>query len=452
MWTPRFAGSDSEPLYRQIIQALADDVASGRLAAGTVLPPHRALAERLGVARATVAQAYTEAAQLGLLRSHVGRGTVVLSPDSGQRPFSTLLEAPTTFNDLSTNWPLSKIDPDPAEALRTLARRPDRMALLRYQPHVGMRRHRRLGVEWARRFGVTASEDQVLVCAGAQHALFAVLAHLLEPKDVLLVEEWSYPGLHGIAETLRIRLVPVPMDAEGLSPHALEAACRRHRAKALYCMPTAHNPLGMVLSSARRQQLAQIARRCNLTLVEDDAHRLLVPDPPPPLYEAASERTFFIASTSKALCAGLRVAFLIAPSAHVAAVARHLWATHWMVSPIGPEIVGIWTEAGTADRTIQLKRREAAVRQRLAAKVFAAHRTLAHPNALHLWLWLPLGWQADELAAQARQQNIAVTPSSAFWMGSKQPRQAIRIALGGVDSRKELKRGLERLAQLIDSG
>jgi DNA-binding transcriptional MocR family regulator len=449
IWIPRLGGPPGAPVYRRIVQAISDDIAAGRLSAGDRLPPHRDLTDRLEVARGTVAKAYAEAGKLGLLRSGVGSGTFVLAPDSGGRPYSTLLEPPVIWSDLTTNYPLADIDPDPADALRELSVRPDRMALMRYQSNLGMRRHRLAGVGWARRLGVETELDGVIICSGAQHALFVTLAHLTEPGDAVLVEEWSYPGLHGIAETLRLRLVPVRMDREGIDPGSLDHACRTQRARALFCMPTVHNPTGAVLSAARRARVAEIARQHDLRIIEDAAHRLLAADPPPPLHHFAPERTYFIASTSKILGAGLRVAFLVAPPAEIRALSRHVWATQWMVSPLGAEVVTIWLEQGVADRTLRRKRREAARRQGLARRILAGHDIQAHPSALHLWLKVPRPQQAEQVVAEAGRQNIGVTPSSAFWMRAPPPPQAIRIALGGVDDRRALERSLRTLTRIL---
>lgn len=451
MWVPPLNGPEGASLYRQIVQGLADDVAAGRLIPGERLPPHRDLADRLGVARGTVAKAYAEAERLGLVRGGVGSGTFVLAPDAGTRAYSSLLEPPVIASDLTTNAPLSEVDADPAGALRELANRPDRMALLRYQSNFGMRRHRLAGTQWVARLGLPVAPDQVIVCSGAQHAIFVTLAHLTQPGDAVLVEEWSYPGLLGIAETLRLRLIPVRMDRSGLDPDSLERACREHRPRALYCMPTAHNPTGAVLPAPRRERIVAIARRRDLQIIEDAANRPLDPDPPPLIAGLAPERTFLVASTSKILGPGLRVAFLVAPAAAMQPIARHAWATIWMVCPLGPELFTIWQERGIVDRTLRLKRREAQRRQALARRISGLGALQAHPSALHAWLMLPRGRQAEHVAAEARREGIGVTPSSAFWMRSTPAPQAIRIALGGIDDRAALERGLRKLARLAGS-
>lgn len=449
MWKPQLADDTSRPLYRTIVQAISEDIAQGRLGIGARLPPHRELADELKIARGTVARAYREAEKLGLVRSDVGRGTYVLAPDIGARSYSSLLEPPVIGSDLSTNLPLTGIDPDPGGVLRRLAQRPDLKSLLRYHSPFGMGRHRLAGVRWLERMSVEATVDDVLLCAGAQHALFITLSHLKARARAIYVEELTYPGVHGVAEMLGLPMIAIAMDGEGMSAEGLERACRRHGPGVVYLMPTIHNPTGIVMSDARRSAIARLANAKGLFIIEDAANRMLATRPPPPVAHYAPERTFLIASVSKVLLPGLRVAFLVAPPSERAALARQVWATQWMVNPIGAEIVAMWVEDGTLARTVKRKRREAVRRQALARRVFADHSLQSHPESLHVWLWLPDHWRAERLLVESARQNIVVTPSSAFWTRRSAPPRAIRIALGGVDEIAELARGLATVAQIV---
>jgi DNA-binding transcriptional MocR family regulator len=433
-------------MFRQIVQALVDDISANRLPVGARLPPHRDLADELFIARGTVARAYSEAEKLGLVRSEVGRGTHVLAPDGGARPYSSLLEPPTVLRDLSTNLPLSGIDPDPSDVLRQLADRPDRKALFRYLPPDGAPRHRLAAVRWFERMAVDATVEDVVLCAGAQHALFVLVSHLAARAPALYVEELTYPGMHGIAEVLGLPLIPVTMDSEGMTPSGLARAARLHGPGVVYCMPTIHNPKGSVMSSARRASIAELARLHGLFVVEDASNRMFERAPPPPIRHYAKERTFLVASVSKVLFPGLRIAFIVGPQSERAAVVRRVWATEWMVGPLGAEIVTMWLDDGVVDQTLQRKRREAARRQRLARRIFGSSRVIAHPHALHLWLRLPAHMSTEKFVANAALHHVAVTPSSAFWTRSTPPPDAVRIALGGVDDPRELEGGLRTIA------
>lgn len=449
MWKPTLPATDKSPVYRRIVHALAGDIASGRLSVGARLPPHRDLADELSIARGTVARAYRDAEKLGLIRGEVGRGTLVIAPDAGDRPYASLLEAPTVLSDFSTNLPLTGIDPDPAAALQALAVRADRRALLRYLPPSGLQRHRIAGVRWLRRMGVDATAEQTLPCAGAQHALFITLQHLSSRSRVVYVDELSYPGILGIAELLSLSLIAVSADAGGMSPRELDRACRRHGPGALYLMPTIHNPTGVVMSDARRVSLCEVACAHQQFIIEDAANRMLLAKAPPSMRQLAPERTFLVASVSKIVAAGLRVAFLAAPEEHMPALVRQVWGTQWMVSPLGLEIVAMWLEDGSVDATLKRKRKEARRRQAVVQQVFGGRGYRAHPNALHVWVDLPKPWVSERLTEEAARQGIVVTPSSAFWTRKTPPPAAIRVALGGVERLRELEQGLEKLARII---
>lgn len=447
MWRPKIDWNSDVPIFRLLLQAIADDVASGELVAGARLPASRDLADLLGVARGTVAKAFVEAERLGLVQCDVGRGTFVLARDEGARPYASLIVGPTALSDLTANLPLPGLDPDPASALEAIARRPDRHLLFRYHAPAGAIRHRQAGAQWLERLGVSASGDQVLVCAGAQHAIFVALAHLTRRSKILYAEELSYPGLHSIRETLRMELVPVGMDADGIDPAALARALRRHGSGAIYLMPTIHNPTGAVLPAERREAIARLARQHDCAIIEDDANRLLAASPPNSFWHLAPERTFVVASVSKILSPGLRIGYLLAPAPDQAALLRHLWATHWMAGPLNAEIVAMWLNDGTVDRTIAAKRVEAKRRQSLTRTSLSGLRIEAHSTSLHAWVHLPSRLDSARALAATIDRGVVGTPAAAFWNRPTPPPNAIRIALASVPRRADLKRALRRLVE-----
>ena len=234
IWVPELA-SRSGPRYRAIADSLGHDIAAGRLPPGTRLPTHRWLADRLGVTVGTVTRAYAEAARRGLLSGEVGRGTFVrrAAEVGGDDP---IVEGASL--DLAHNHPpMPALGPFGDVLQRTLAvlsARPDLSALLGYPTDGGRLTYREAGAAWIERSGLRADPESVLVCAGSQHALTTVLATLLQPGDVLLTEALTYPGLQALANLLHVRLEGLALDRDGLRPDALEEACRRNPARALY--------------------------------------------------------------------------------------------------------------------------------------------------------------------------------------------------------------------------
>jgi DNA-binding transcriptional MocR family regulator len=447
IWKPSLP-SDGTSRYAAIVSALADDVAGGRLVAGDRLPTHRELADALGVAVGTVTRAYAEAERRGLVRGEVGRGTFV-----GAAPLGSTAAARATRRrgvvDLSVNVPVEGIAPDLAAVLRALVKRPDLADLLRYQPHAGAHRHRAAGAAWASRYGVTAVPEQVLVCAGAQHAMLTIFAALAQPGDRVLTEALTYPGMKALAGLLHLTLEGVAMDGDGLRPDALEDALVRSGAKFLYCMPTIHNPTGSVLPEARRRAIAELARAHAVTIIEDDVHRFLAPDAPPPLAHFAAERTYHIAGTSKAIAGGLRVAFVTAPRRAVEQIERSIWATTWMAAPLTAEIAATWIEDGTADRVAAAQRAEAAARQAIARAVLGDFVTATHPNALHLWLELPDPWRGESFARATLERGVAIAPAELFAVGRGSAPHAVRLGLGAARDRAELEHALGILRETV---
>ncbi len=448
IWTPE-ALDAKHARYLGIADALAADIANGRLHEGDRLPTHRELADALGIAIGTVTRAYAEAERRGLVRGEVGRGTFV-GPGIVRSPAAVTPAARDTgIVDLSLNFSVESIMPDLAATLRALAKRTDLVDLLRYQPHAGSLRHRAAGAAWASRFGLEARPAQVLVSAGAQHAMMAILSALARPGDRVLTEALTYPGMKALSSLLHLPLEGVAMDDEGLDVDALAASLESTGAKLLYCMPTIHNPAGGVLSEARRRAIAELARAHDVAIIEDDVHRFLVPDAPPPIAQLAPERTYYIAGTSKAIAGGLRVAFVVAPVEAVERLAQSIWATTWMAAPLTAEIAALWIDDGTAERVADLQREEAAARQRIARAVLGAQAVRSHPHALHVWLELPDPWRGESFARAALQRGVAVAPAELFAVGRAAIPHAVRIGLGAARDRDQLERALHVLVDTL---
>lgn len=445
IWQPRLRNSG--PRYLALVEALDADLAEGRLRPGDRLPPQRQLAGDLGVSLGTVTRAYAEAERRGLAWGEVGRGTF-----AGRRAVEDRFGTPPSGAiDLAHAWPLHALDPDLGAALRTVADRTDVGRLLEYGPNEGHWPHRAAGVLWASAQGIPASPERVVVCVGAQQAMHAVLGTLMEPGGVLLTEPVTYPGLRAVAAALHLRIVALPMDAEGIIPDAFDRACEARRPGALYTIPTIQNPTGRTLAEGRRREIADIARRHGVPIVEDEVHRLLSPEPPPAFSALAPELTFSILSLSKVVAGGLRIAFLVVPEGRATEVGRRIWATTWMAPPLMAEVASLWVHDGTALDTALRKRREAAERQVLAARELGGHHPGAAPHAYHIWLPLPGHWRLSDFALACERRGVAVSPSTTFAVSRAELDHAVRLSVVGPRTREELGRGLRVVAELLET-
>jgi len=452
-WFPDLSGHKG-PRYRAIAEALAQDVREGRLAAGTRLPTQRDLAWKLRVTIGTVSRAYGEAERRGLIVGEVGRGTYVRPPagPAAVMPSDRLGEATDPdFIDLSINRPGASSERAlMAAALQQLAAEPDLASLIDYQAPAGRFEDRAGGAAFIEGCGLTTTPEQVIATAGGQHAMACVISAVTRPGDILAVEALTYPGLRALAGLFHLRLAPVAIDDEGVIPEAFDAACRAAPVRALYTMPTLHNPTTATMPVARREALADLARRHDVALIEDDVYGFLLDAPMPPLAHYAPERGFYLTSASKSLMPALRIGYVHAPKTKVEMIAAAVRATVYSAPPLMARIAARWIADGTAARLAEEKRVETRRRRRMASSILSDAGFTGDPAAPHLWLTLPEPWRADDFVAAARHRGVEIIPASAFAI-ARQPPEAVRICLGAHTTAERIEQALTRLAELLAS-
>ncbi|OJT52738.1 aminotransferase-like domain-containing protein [Pseudomonas moraviensis] len=434
--------------YKTLVDRYAADIRGGRLAPGTRLPTHRQLARQEGLALVTASRVYAELEAMGLVSGEAGRGTFVRETSLAPWQGIDQKDVAVGMIDLNFNYPSL---PGQAELLRTalrqLALSGDLEALLRYQPHAG-RAHERASV--ARHLstrGVTVEADQVLIVNGAQQGLAVTLMALLKPGDVIAADALTYSGFKVLADALHLEVLAIPMTEHGPDLPALDRLCRQRAVRAVYSMPTLHNPLGWVMPLEQRERLVAIARRYDLTLIEDAAYAFLVENPPCPLIELAPERTFYVSGLSKNIATGLRVGFIAAPLPQVSALERIIRATTWNTPGVMTAIACGWLDDGTVTVLEEQKRSDAMARQTLAAEVLKGLRYIAHPASYFLWLPLPEDVRADQIVVELMHQQISVTSAEPFSLSANTP-HAIRLALGSVDM-KVLRQALFTVRTIV---
>jgi DNA-binding transcriptional MocR family regulator len=450
IWQPDLSNR-SGPKYRTIAEAIAADIAEGKLAPGDRLPPQRELAWALGVTVGTVSRGYAEAERNGLVKGTVGSGTYVLRPGyrhgQGVQP-----DADPGIVDMAIAAPAPGDEGEHfSAALRRIADDPDYGGLLDYQPQSGTPRHRTAGAAWFARTGVNVPPERVVMTAGAQHGITVTLAALTQPGDRIATECLTYNGIKPVAAMLGVRLEGLPMDAQGLLPDAFEDACKRGPLRALYCIPTGHNPTTSIMPSARRRAIADIALRHGVAVIEDDIFASLLPVRHEPISMLAGDLGYCITSLSKAVAPGLRIGFVTGPAAAVDRLRLAVRSTCWAAAPLTAEIAVQWLEDGTADKIQHSRTREAEARLSLVRELLAGHHFDAVPGHLCIWLHLPDPWRANDFVAEAERRGVRVTSSEAFAVGRAEPPHAVRVCFGMPASRDQLAAGLRILAELASA-
>lgn len=446
-WTPTIASTD-KPLYLAIAKAISDDITQGTLTTDTRLPTHRELADFLEVAIGTVTRAYAEAERRGLIRSEGRRGTFVGERPSGRAVLSQMVREPDGI-DLGKLHPLYSLDPDLPSALRNLARDKRSKTLLEYAPAAGFMHHREGGARWLQTLGARTEPDSVFATAGAQHALSIIMASETNRGDTIAAEEFTYPGIKAIAETLDLRIVGIPADNNGIQPDALDEACKRQPVRLLYCNPSFQNPTNSICPRTRREEIATVAEKHGLTVVEDEIMAPMLSHHPGFISDLLPDRSFLVISTSKSIAAGLRVGFLHAPAAARQRTVESLIASCLCVPPLMPELFVRWLDDGTINRVIKRRQADVASRQKLAEDILKGFTFRNQPASYHIWLKLPEGYDSMKLALEAQLRGVTVMPGLAFSADPKPPIEAVRISVVVSPTEKTLADGLRIVADLL---
>ncbi len=337
-----------------------------------------------------------------------------------------------------------------AETLARVAQTRGLDELMQYYPSSALLRHRTVAADWLRKQGVHVEPEHVVVTNGAQHAMTVILAALVRPGGTLMTAELTYPGLKSVAQMLGLVVRGVALDGEGIVPEALDAACSESPAQALYCVPTIQNPTGVTMSERRRRDIADVARRHGLIIVEDEIHVAMADERIPPIAAFAPERTLHITTLCKWVTFGLRIGFVAAPERAVERIRSGVRSSLWMPAPLMAEIATRWIVDGTAEKLAALKRAELEARHAIVREVLGGrHHFDSDPRALHLWVHLPEPLRSDECVARARQRGVLVAGAEAFTVGREVP-HAVRVSIGAVPERRDVRRGLEILAEILD--
>lgn len=441
-WRPTLPDSP-EPISRRLLAALSDAVAAGELPVGARLPPQREIAHRLGVSLGAVTRAFAEAERQGLIAAHVGRGSFVTGP-------AVHLSDDDGPVDLSRNLPiLAPARARLAEAVTSLPRMDGFLDAVAYAPAAGGPNERRAMTQWIKvTSGLSAPVERVLLTSGGQQALALAAASVCRPGEALFCEAATYYGVRNLADHAGYRLTGLAMDSEGLIPEALDAA---EGARVVVVLPTLQNPTGRTMGEQRRRRIAEVARRRDLWIIEDDVYGGYAPGATP-LAALAPERTFFITSLSKTVAPGLRAGALVLPThgSHEPAILRAIQALSVAGNALGWMIAARWIESGVAADIAAQVVAEASARQTLARTILGGvvdpPASTACPH-----LWLPMDeLTAERVAGRAARAGVQVTPPSAPIVDADLE-CGLRICLSGPAERQTLERGLRALSEALSA-
>ena len=446
------------PKYRAIVSAMQKDIQSGALPPGTRMPTQRDLAWELQVNLSTVTEAFREATRLRLITGEVGRGTYVLPGNSAAQLYATSRIQQENVIDLSTIIPARAFtNEEIRRSFDALLARDDLADMMDYHGADLTQRCRSAVSQLYEARGFHPRQMNIFPCAGAQAALFAALQMVAKPDLPVLVEELTFPGMKVAARQMGLRLVPVAMDRHGILPEDLDRAARASGAHILVVSPILQNPTGATMTRQRRNDIAELAEKLDLLVIEEDVYGGFSKEPPLSLQLAG--RAILVGGLSKLVAPGPRFGFVImtleaeeyAPVELNFTIDELVHITSWMTAPIMLELACHWIEGGEIDTHMEMQRQEARVRQSLVRRKLGLPPLGRAPAAPHLWI--PAGLQGvfpdhsgEQLAARARASGVEVVSASTFCAG-RMLSDGVRLCVTAPLNRADLTEACKRLAK-----
>jgi len=477
--------SATDSLHHQLYEQLRVAILTRRLVAGTRLPSTRALAATLAVSRNTVVNAFDQLLAEGYLEGHVGRGTYVARalPDESLQVHgkAALFASPRRAHALSrrgsalatievSTWPdvgtpcafrtgVPALDLFPMQLWTRLAKECWRdlpREHLAYGEPAGYPPLREaIAAYLGASRGVRCITDQVIVVSGSQQALELAARLLLDPGDRVWLEDPGYRGARGAIAAAGARLVPVPVDSEGIQIAA--GISKAAHPKMVYVTPSHQSPLGVTMSLRRRLALLDWARRTGVWILEDDfdSEYRYVGRPLPALQGLDdARRVIYVGTFSKVLFPALRLGYMVVPMG--------LMETFTKARALIDRQPPILEQVVLARFILQdhfarhLRRMRVLYAERQSALVNALERELGDwfeitsPEAgLQLVAWLPIGVNDRQVSERAAAYKVEAAPLSAYTL-SRLPRGGLALGYAAF-SVPQIREGVRRLKLALRS-
>ena len=459
IWQPNLADS-ALPKYQALADAIREAIVAGKLTPGEKLPPVRDLAYRVSVTPGTVARAYKELIDERFLNAGVGRGTFVADVATSRvrsMPATAAFFDPSLERDGQAHL-LSPKMPDVGQAalirqiLHELADVTPADMLLRYPSRLTdlpARAAFAATIDPAQ-VGAFTAED-VVTSHGGQNAILMILQSVLHGANpVIAVDELSYGGFRSAAVLCRAEVVGIPWDDEGPDPVALEAMIKEHGVQVFCTSAEVCNPTAIQTTPARRRQIAQIAERHNVHVVDDDCYRLMDTPRLGPSYRALLPTLgWYLTSPSKSITSALRIGFAIAPEGWVTVLARTATFTSFGVTRLVTDLYAALMQhpeiGAVVDRT------KARIRQDIEAAVqmLEGYNLRSADYVPFLWLELPMGWRAGEFCQAAETAGVLIKSAEDFALRESRSVHAVRIAVNGLVPHSQFVEAIGRLRDLL---
>jgi len=480
---------DSErplPLHQQLYEELRRTILSGCLLPRQRLPSTRSLAKSLGISRTTVTQSYEQLLSEGYLQTIQGSGTFVCA----QLPEDLLHPSPIQTVSKPNHPPirLSQYGTQLAAANVSLLAEPDLPISFRYgRPELNqfplqqwrqlLSRHCGADTHWldystdplgwqplrvaiarylSRARAVQCEPDQILITNGTQQALYLTLRLLLDPGEVIALEDPGYLSARRIFLSQGARLLPVAVDEAGLVVKALVNHPNKP-IKLVYVTPSHQFPTGAILSLPRRLELLAWAQQTGAMILEDDydSEYRYGGRPIPALQglDASGSSVLYMGTFSKVLFPSLRIGYLVLPPGLVPLFGSAKWLSDRHLPLLEQRVLTEFIEEGHLERHIRKMRSHYDRRRQVLSQALRTHfgdraLILGDQAGIHLMVKFDTELSDTEIVQRAAQAGVGVTPAQPHYLQTT--RQGELILGYGELSEAQIQEGVHRLAKVIN--
>jgi DNA-binding transcriptional MocR family regulator len=440
------------PVYVSLAATIEQDIAEGKLKVGTRLPTQRDLADYLGINFTTVTRAYKLCEFKGLIYAITGNGTFVAS-NATQSICSTTTKLSEDSIELGFVASFEQPGIIAVDAIKKVSKKRCLHDLLNYKSPTGMLHQKRIGLKWMEAFGMYADHDQIAITAGTQNALVIVLISLFEPGQRIATDWHTYSNFIALARSLRIQLVPVAGDESGMLPNKLAKICKHNLIHGIFLMPSCCNPTTSMMLESRKKEIAAIIKYNDIILIEDDCHAFMtseiIQDYGCPLYMLIPNNTIYLCGTSKSICSGLRIAYIVYPKRFNNKITQAIFTVNIKTSSLDAEIITELIQSGKASEIVARKKALAASANELFYSYFPQANRSGHPLSFYRWMGIDSSYTRMLLEMEMERLGVRVFHSSRFLSGPDDNKQYVRISLSSTKNMEELGKGLDILKHYL---
>ncbi|BAZ42851.1 GntR family transcriptional regulator [Calothrix sp. NIES-4101] len=474
------------PLHQQIYEEVRQAILCGKLPPGQRIPSTRQMAKALGVSRSTVTQSYEQLLSEGYLETVIGSGTYICTqlPDDlfDSQPVESIEKnnsAKIKFSEYGMNLLQTKNVPILNEKQLEISFRYGRPALNKFPIKLWKKlldKYCNTSLEWldysteplgykplreaiaiyiSRVRGINCEPEQVLITNGTQQALDLIIRLLIEPGNIIALEEPGYVSARLIFQAYGAKLLPIAVDESGLIVNKLVHSLEKENIRLVYITPSHQFPTGAILSLPRRLELLNWASQTGSLIIEDDYDsEYRYGDRPIPALQGLDNHNsvLYVGTFSKVLFPSLRIGYLVIPKNLVNIFARAKWLSDRHLPILEQQVLTDFIAEGHLERHIRKMRSLYDYRRQVLVKALKFHfgesvEILGDKAGLHVMVRLNTNMSDNEIIQGAAKLGVGITSASSQYLNPNIYGEFI-FGYGELDE-EQLVTGVERLTQII---